>query len=142
VWFIGKVEKEIAPLIVEYRKRNWKCFGPINHYELRDYLVRCDVGVQPSLQEGLSMVIPQMMSCGIPMIITPNTGGENILEDNVSGFVVPIRDPAAIAEKINLLYSDRRKLSDMKASALLAISNGFTWDDYGTRYMSNILRLI
>ena len=129
-------------VVEEYRKENWTFFGHINHYDLQSYLVKCDVGIQPSLEEGLSMVIPQMMSCGIAVIVTPNTGAENLLQDNVSGMVVPIRDPKAIADKIDLLFSDREKLEAIKLNAVRAIASGFTWDDYGDRYMKNILKIL
>ena len=142
VWFIGTIEKEMRGIIDDYKKDNWTFFGHVNYYELRDHLAKCDVGVQPSMEEGLSMVIPQMMYCGIPVIVTPNTGAENLLKDTVSGFVVPVRDPEAIAEKINLLYRDRELLKKMKANAVSAIAEGFTWDDYGDRYTENILSLL
>ena len=85
------------------------------------------------------MVIPQMMSCGIPVIVTPNTGGENIIKNELNGFVVPIRDPVAIANSLELLFANRKRLESMKSEAVLAIASGFTWNDYGNRYMENIL---
>lgn len=138
VWFIGSIAEELKPTIEMYRKDNWKFFGHINHYELGDYLSQCDVGIQPSVEEGLSMVIPQLMACGVPVIVTPNSGGENVVSGDVNGFVVPIRNPAAISEKIEALYNDRKKLESMKRSAADSIKNGFTWNDYGARYLSFI----
>ncbi len=136
VWFIGSVEDALKTEIEKHKKTNWKFFGHINHYDLPSWLSQCDVGIQVSLEEGLSMVIPQMMASGIPVIITPNTGGENILEDRKSGWVVPVRDPAAIAEKITLLFNNRPLLNEMKSAAREVVSNGFTWDDYGNRYVN------
>ncbi len=141
VWFIGSIEEALKPQIEQYRKENWKFWGHINHYELPGYLAQCDVGVQVSLEEGLSMVIPQMMSSGLPVIITPNTGGENIVQNEVSGFVVPVREPAAIAEKIEVLFNDSQKLGEMKEAARAAIANGYTWNDYGDRYAAFLKRL-
>ena len=134
VWFIGSIEDALKPLIEKHKRDNWKFMGHINHYDLPHYLGQCDVGVQVSLEEGLSMVIPQMMSCGVPVIITPNTGGENILRNGESGFVVPVRSPEAIAERITVLFNDRKKLDAMKLAARKAVSGGYTWDDYGNRY--------
>jgi glycosyltransferase involved in cell wall biosynthesis len=133
-WFIGSVEDALKPEIEKYKRENWKFFGHINHYDLPSYLSQCDVGVQVSLEEGLSMVIPQMMSSGLPVIITPNTGGENIVRNEISGFVVPVRNIQAIVEKLELLYNDRGKLGNMKEAARKDVSNGFTWNDYGDRY--------
>jgi glycosyltransferase involved in cell wall biosynthesis len=141
IWFIGSIDEEMKSTIEQYKQANWKFFGHINHYELKDYLMQCDIGVQCSLQEGLSMVIPQMMSCGIPMIVTPNTGGENIITDGLNGYIIPERDPEAIAEKIEFLYRNREQMVNMQSEAQSAIQQGFTWDDYGKRYVDNLIML-
>ena len=108
--------------------------GHVDYYSLPDYLATCDIGVQPSLEEGLSMVIPQMMACGVPVIITPNTGGENIIQSGSNGLIVPIRDPVAIAEKLEWAFQHPDLLKEMKEKAADSISNEFTWDAYGSRY--------
>ncbi len=141
VWFIGSIEEKLNPQIEKYKKDNWKFFGHINHYELQGYLSQCDVGVHPSVEEGLSMVIPQMMSCGVPVILTPNTGGENIVTDGKNGYVVPIRDPGAIKAKIEYLFSNREELEALKLAAAAVINQSFTWDDYGNRYNNDIIRV-
>lgn len=142
VWFLGSIDKHLKPIAKKYQQENWRFFGHIEHFQLNQYLLQCDVGVQPSLEEGLSMVIPQLMACGIPVIVTPNSGGENIVSHDKNGFLVPIRDSRAIAEKIGMLFSDRQKLDKMKVMASETIEGGFTWDDYGNRYSEFINKLI
>lgn len=142
VWFIGSMQDEIKPFFSRYQKENWKFFGQINHYDLKQYLSQADVGIQPSLEEGLSMVIPQMMACGLAVIVTRNTGGENMIKNGVNGFVVPAASPASIAEKINLLYKDREILNDMKKAAGDIIFSDFTWDDYGKRYIDHLQHIL
>lgn len=142
VWFIGKIDKELIDIANKAKKGNWKFFGHVNHYDLHQYLGQCDIAVQPSLQEGLSMVIPQLMSCGIPVIATTNTGGENIIKNNINGFIIPIRSPLSIYEKIIYLFNDQISLAKMKNAAMETITNGFTWDDYGNRYSSFIRKLL
>jgi glycosyltransferase involved in cell wall biosynthesis len=134
VLFLGAIEAEIKSTIAKYRKSNWRFLGHVDYYSLPDYLATCDIGVQPSLEEGLSMVIPQMMACGVPVIITPNTGGQNIIQPDKNGFVVPIRDPAAIAEKLEWAFHHPDLLKEMKEKSSESISNEFTWDAYGNRY--------
>ena len=133
-WFVGKVDDEMKNLVEQHARPNWKFFGHINHYELSNYISACDVAVQPSLEEGLSMVIPQMMSCGVPVIATTNTGGEDVIEEGKSGFIVPIRSPQAIADKIQLLFEDRDRGLAMKEAASVAGQTQITWDKYGERY--------
>lgn len=140
VWFIGVVRKELKLEIETSRKENWKFKGHIPQHKLLELLSHGDVGIAPSLEEGLSMVIPQVLKCGIPVIATTNTGGEDIIIENKSGFIVPIRNPDAIAEKIQFLYDNPTKLVEMKHF----IANNpidLSWDAYGERYVSTLKKL-
>ncbi len=136
VWFIGSVSEEIKPLIARLQRPNWQFHGHIPQHELPQRIAQCDVAVQPSLEEGLSMVIPQMLGCGVPVIASTNTGGMDIIREGETGFIVPIRSPEAIAEKIMFLYQSPEILTKMKTQAAASVQNGFTWDDYGERYVS------
>ena len=88
------------------------------------------------------MVIPQLMACGVPVIATTNTGGENIIKDGINGYIIPIRSPDTICEKIEVLFNNAEALTTMKKNASESVNNGFTWDDYGTRYLLNINKKI
>ena len=134
-WFIGKVDDEIKSTVEKYARPNWKFFGHLNHYDLPGYLSQCDVGVMPSVQDGFGMVVPQMMGCGLPVIASTNTAGEDVIEEGKNGFIVPIRDPESIAEKLQLLYDNPEKLAEMSAAAAADIKQrALSWDDYGERY--------
>lgn len=73
-----------------------------SHYlsapQLAERLRNADLFILPSLEEGLVRTAIQAMACGLPCILTPNTGSSEYVEENVNGSVVPIRDPAAIAD--------------------------------------------
>ncbi|HFA48637.1 MAG TPA: glycosyltransferase family 1 protein [Bacteroidetes bacterium] len=133
-WFIGKVDNEIKPLVEKYAQPNWTFFGHVNHYDLARYISACDVAVVPSLEDGYGMVVPQMLACGVPVISSANTGGKDTIEEGKNGFIIPIRDPEAIAEKIRLLYGDRSRLEEMKSAALHSKRENLSWDSYGERY--------
>lgn len=141
VWYIGYISDEVRSILKDYTNVNWKFKGHINYYELPDFLSKCSVGVQPSLEEGLSMVIPQMLACGIPVISSTNTGGEDLIKDGENGFIVPIRSPEAIRERILMLYEDRDLLQTMKRNAI-EMSEHNTWDEYGERYIRFLYNLI
>jgi glycosyltransferase involved in cell wall biosynthesis len=134
VWFIGTIAPEIQELIPSHQQENWRFFGHVNHHDLPEKISRCSVMVHPSIQEGLSMVIPQVMSCGVPVIATTNTGGEDVIEDNVNGFIVPIRSPEAIADRILKLYEQKDLLREMQERALSYVNQFSTWEQYGQRY--------
>ena len=53
-----------------------------------------------SLEDGFGVVLPQSMACGLPVICTVNTAGNDVIEDGIDGFVIPIRDVEALKEKL------------------------------------------
>ncbi len=142
IWFIGSVADEMRTTIKKYQASNWIWKGQIPQHELPDMIRQCDVAVQPSLQEGMSMVIPQILACGVPVIATVNSGGEDILIESITGYIVPIRDPESIGGMIEELYHDPEKLLEMKNAASNSVKNGFTWQDYGNRYSKLIDKLL
>ncbi len=134
VGFIGSISDELKGIIELNKKSNWIFHGQINQYELKNILGNYDLAIQPSLQEGLSMVIAQLLACGIPVIATTNTGGEDLIENGYNGYIVPIRNSDEIKNKIELLHSNRHLLELLKINAEESVKNGFTWNDYGERW--------
>ena len=63
-----------------------------------------DAFVFPSLHEGSAMAVNEALASGLPTIVTANSG--SIVRDGVEGFVVPIRDIAALAGCIARLADD------------------------------------
>jgi len=51
------------------------------------------------LEEGMARTALEAMACGLPVILTPNTGACDLVNEEVNGSVVPIRDSGAIVEK-------------------------------------------
>jgi len=96
-------------------KHRWVASLP--HSGILDEMRQHDVFVFPSLFEGLALVTGEAISQGLPVITTPNSGGTDILRDGVDGFIVPIRDPEAITERLLQLHNDRALLKQMSDSA-------------------------
>ena len=78
----------------------------------------CAVFVLPSYyREGLPRTILEAMSCGRAVITTDWPGCREPIEDGVNGFMVPVRDWKALAEKMMALANDRALLEHMADSA-------------------------
>jgi starch synthase len=88
-----------------------------------------DVLVFPSLFEGFGLVVTEALSQGVPVITTPHTCGPDVLTEGEDGFIVPIRDPQAIAEKLELLHRDRGRLAAMSEAASRKAQT-LTWERY------------
>lgn len=114
--------------------------GSRSHGEVLQLMQTCDVFCLPSIAEGRALVMQEAMSQGLPLIITPNTGGEDLIEEGVTGFLVPIRNPEKIAEKITWFADHRSALCDMSQAAKNKAA-GLTWERYGQFIANAILDL-
>lgn len=137
-WQIGNLPEEISPYLNKFKRPNMKFFGIKPQNKLYSYLSQANVFVLPSLEEGLALVIPQAMSCGLPVICTFNSGGSSIVENEKQGFIVPIRDVESLKEKLLFMYNNQSICEEMGLNALKKVETGFSWDDYGKRYINNL----
>jgi glycosyltransferase involved in cell wall biosynthesis len=102
------------------------------HDQVLALMRTCDVFCLPSIVEGRALVMQEAMSQGLPLLITPNTGGEDLIIEGSTGFLVPIRSPQAIAEKLTWFAENRPAIPAMAAAAR-AHAARYTWESYGTR---------
>jgi glycosyltransferase involved in cell wall biosynthesis len=109
-----------------------------SHARVLELMRTCDVFCLPSIVEGRALVMQEAMSQGLPLIITPNTGGEDLIEEKTTGFLVPIRRPDVIAERITWFADHRSVLLSMARSAQ-AKAAGLTWERYGQTIAKAVL---
>ncbi|MEA3249109.1 MAG: glycosyltransferase [Patescibacteria group bacterium] len=79
-----------------------------------------DLFVMSSLWEGFGIAHAEAMACGAPVVFTDcDNGPSEIVEDGVSGLLVPIQDVDALADAIFELLSDDAKRSRFSEAAKL-----------------------
>ncbi|MBU2410890.1 MAG: glycosyltransferase family 4 protein, partial [Gammaproteobacteria bacterium] len=110
------------------------------HAEVLELMRSCDVFCLPSLYEGRALVMQEAMSQGLPLVITANTGGEDLVIEGRTGFLVPIRSPEAIAEKLAWFNQHRQELEAMKEAAVRHAAT-YTWKAYGDTVIEAIRKL-
>ncbi len=103
---------------------------PRPHAQVLELMKSCDVLVLPSLFEGQALVVLEAMKCGLPVIITPNTGAGDLVDEGQSGFVVPIRSESVLAEKMEW-FADHKDAVEAMGLAASAKAAGLTWESYG-----------
>ena len=69
-------------------------------------LEKADVLVLPSDAEGFGLVLIEAMAAGVPVIGTNVPGIRDVIEDGISGLLVPARNPRALANAIVRVLSD------------------------------------
>jgi glycosyltransferase involved in cell wall biosynthesis len=105
------------------------------HHEVLKLMQSCDVLVLPSLAEGRALVQQEAMANGLPLIITENTGGEDLIVPGETGFLVPVRNPEKIAENISWMADHRDSLPDMRLAAIRK-ADEYPWRRYTDRILS------
>jgi glycosyltransferase involved in cell wall biosynthesis len=111
------------------------------HNQVLELMQTCDIFCLPSIVEGRALVMQEAMSQGLPIIITPNTGGEDLVMEKETGFLVPIRSPQSIAEKINWFFENKNLIPAMGEKAKQHAAS-YTWEKYGNIISNTILNFI
>ena len=88
------------------------------------------------------MVMAQAMACGCPVIASENTGGPDLITAGVDGWVVPIRDSKALADRMQQLADDPQLREQMSQAALSRVKSIGGWDDYGRAYRQVLTELV
>jgi glycosyltransferase involved in cell wall biosynthesis len=142
LWLIGAASPETTPYLERYGSSSVILRGTYPQSELYRQYSQGSVLCAGSIEDGLAMVAPQAMACGLPVICTPNTGAADLVRDAIDGFVVPIRDIRALKDRLSHLYSHPQEALAMGASARQRILDGYTWDHYGIRLFEQYSRIL
>src|SRR5205823_12539349 len=84
-------------------------------------------GETSDVPELLGQTLLEGMACGAPAICTNVASMPEIVNDGVTGFIVPPNDPAALGEKIRWLRDHPREAQAMGDAAWKAVLEEFTW---------------
>ncbi|MBX9695268.1 MAG: glycosyltransferase family 4 protein, partial [Cyanobacteria bacterium] len=99
-----------------------------------------DVFALPSLIEGCALVQQEAMICGLPIIITPNTGGSHLVVEGQTGFCVPAQSVQALAERLNWCAENREALVMMGRNARDRAA-AITWHNYRSKIQTTVSKL-
>jgi len=120
------VERE---MIEDYGIRSIRVLRGLPTSELTKIMRMADLFVLPSLAEGFGHVILEAMSSGLPVLTTHSTCAPDVLIDGEHGFIVPIRDSVALADRISWGRTHRSELYRMGLAAGTQ-ARLFTWERF------------
>ncbi|MGP6089421.1 glycosyltransferase family 4 protein [Antarctobacter jejuensis] len=83
--------------------------------EVAEALHATDVFVLPSFAEGVPVVLMEAMASGVPVVTTRIAGIPELVDEGVSGYLVPPGDAGALRKAIDRALSDRDKRREMGA---------------------------
>ncbi|MDP2953214.1 MAG: glycosyltransferase family 4 protein, partial [Chloroflexota bacterium] len=101
--------------------------------EAREVYDGCSVYVQPSVCESFGIEVLEALAHGRPVIVSQGAGASELVEEGITGFVVPTRDPSALAEKIDWCRRNPDRLAEMGARGREKAA-GYTWERVRAMY--------
>jgi len=129
---VGKDDPEIdfSGKIKEAKNIFW--IKEMSREDIAVLLASSDLFIFPSLFEGFGMVVAEAMASGLPVVVSPDSGPEELVRDG-GGFVVSRKNNekqeiSQFAEAIKRLLADSEKIKRMKLLARQQASKKFNWD--------------
>jgi glycosyltransferase involved in cell wall biosynthesis len=126
-------EVQLLPEVARRLGESVDLRGPVPRPQMAEHYAWADVFLLPSICEGSATVCYEALAAGLPVITTPNAG--SVVRDGLEGFIVPIRDADAIAERLESLARDRELLQE-KSRWAAERAKEFTVERYGERLIA------
>lgn len=131
--FAGRGTEQLKPFIDKYANGGkFHLMGYVPN--ISDFYNLCSVYVQPSVTEGFGIEVLEAVSYGRPVIASDGCGAADCIENGETGFIVPKRDPDAIADKIAWFRNHQQELYIM-GSRCKEIAKNYSWDKIREKYI-------
>ncbi len=133
-----KLEKEVRRNALQ----NFRLKGPVAHDDLPGVLASAATVVLPSYYEGLPSTLLEAMACGIPVVATEVKGNKEIVQDGVTGYLVPPQDPSVLAHAICRILEASEKGRGMGLDGRRLVEQKFTWKKRAEQFLNIYERVI
>jgi glycosyltransferase involved in cell wall biosynthesis len=115
--------------------------GKVSREKMHEFYSAGDIFVFPGIREGLGMVFLEAQSCGLPVVAFANEGIPEVVEDQVTGFLVPIYAAEPFDQAIEKLLADQDLRHTMGTAARRYVRDQHDLDK-NYREMERVLRQI
>jgi len=102
--------------------------GYVNRKQLLELYQKAAILLQPSAHEGLSTVILEAMSCGLPVIASDIPGNREVITSQVDGILISDRSPEAMANTVLTLLNDKNLMDRIGNNARNTIESKYSWE--------------
>jgi glycosyltransferase involved in cell wall biosynthesis len=85
-----------------------------------------------SISDGYGLVVPQMMACALPLILSTQVGAADLISDRKNGFLVDVGDVAALKARLLELSKDPNLCLSVGQAAAQSVQE-CSWEAYGHR---------
>jgi glycosyltransferase involved in cell wall biosynthesis len=121
----GSQKEHLQKMAIELRLKEEVVFDGFVR-DIPKFLSEIDIFVLPSLYEGMGVAVLEAMAAGKP-VVASNVGGiPELIEDGVTGLLVPPGDPNTLAMSISRLVSQRSLMNEMGTNGCERVRRHFT----------------
>ncbi|NDV27147.1 glycosyltransferase family 4 protein [Desulfovibrio sp. JC010] len=103
-------------LIATWQNGGVECVGPVD--DVREELKNCSIYVLPSYREGTPRSVLEAMASGRPIVTTDTTGCRETVREGQNGFMVPVKDIAALEQAMEKFILQPESLQYMGDASL------------------------
>jgi colanic acid/amylovoran biosynthesis glycosyltransferase len=112
-----------------------KLYYKLSHTEVFETLKGMDALLIASVEEGFATVATEAMAVGVPLITTDCGGMAELIKHKTHGWLIPQRDPKAIAEAVkDLKSSSEDELTRLTTNAKNLVKDRLIWEDQIHQY--------
>ncbi len=132
----GDQRPKLERLVAEYglaRRVRFSDWVPREH--IADYYRRADIFVTATTWEGMPNTVLEAMACALPIVGTQVPGLQELVQDTVNGYLVPPRDPIALADALVLLINNGYERRRMGRQSRLLAERQFAWEYIAAQYV-------
>ena len=123
---------DALPLLKEHLSESITFAGPLSQLQLVKEYQQADCFVLPSRNDSYGMVVAEALACGVPVIVTDMVGSKDIVNEGKNGWIVPVNNVAALAERMLWCVENRELVLRMSPAARESALNA-TWAAYHDR---------
>ncbi len=110
---------------------------PRSHAQVLELMQSCHVLVLPSIVEGRALVQQEAMSQGMALLVTPNAGGEDLVKEGITGFLVHAGNPRELVEKIEW-FADHPETTQEMGQNAKSLACDYSWEKYAIKILNGI----
>jgi glycosyltransferase involved in cell wall biosynthesis len=102
--------------------------GPVSFEDMPDRYRQMDMLLMPTVREGFSLSVLEGMACGLPVVASNCSSLPEQIDEGKGGFLCPVGNVQAFAEKINLLADSSKLRNEMGSYNRSKVEKHFTMD--------------
>lgn len=111
--------------------------------DIKELLQQCHIYAFPSYyMEGLPKSLIEACAIGRPIVTTDNIGCRDVVTNGVNGYLVPVKDANALADKIKLLMDDKELRIKMGKESRSIAERDFSVDDVIKKHLDIYQELV